>query len=98
MGSQWSGWPGEPFREGEAPPLEAWFQIGQRRPARERPVSMVGVPATVAAQTRLTDIGEAAPDFEAEAYHNGERRRVRLSDQRGKWVVLLFYASDFTFV
>ncbi|HFE52867.1 MAG TPA: redoxin domain-containing protein [Bacteroidetes bacterium] len=43
-------------------------------------------------------IGQPAPDFEANAFHRGEFKRVKLSDYRGKWVVLLFYPGDFTFV
>lgn len=44
-------------------------------------------------------VGALAPDFEAEAYYpNGEVKKIRLSDFKGKWVVLLFYPADFTFV
>jgi len=43
--------------------------------------------------------GLAAPDFETQAYfRNGEIKSVRLSDYRGKWLVLFFYPADFTFV
>ncbi len=43
-------------------------------------------------------VGRPAPDFEAIAYVDGEFKTVRLSDYRGKWVVLCFYPGDFTFV
>lgn len=43
-------------------------------------------------------IGHHAPDFEAQAYSDGGFTRVRLSDYRGRWVVLCFYVGDFTFV
>jgi alkyl hydroperoxide reductase subunit AhpC len=43
-------------------------------------------------------VGKAAPDFAAEAHSRGEVREVRLSDYRGKWVLLFFYPADFTFV
>jgi len=43
-------------------------------------------------------IGEKAPDFEAEAYMNGKFEKTCLHDFRGKWVVLFFYPLDFTFV
>lgn len=46
----------------------------------------------------MVKIGEKAPHFEAEAYVNGAFQRVKLSDFRGKWVVLFFYPLDFTFV
>jgi len=43
-------------------------------------------------------IGAKVPDFEAEAYHNDEVHKIKLSDFRGKWAVLVFYPADFTFV
>lgn len=42
--------------------------------------------------------GKKAPDFEASAYIDGGFENIRLSDYRGKWVVLCFYPGDFTFV
>jgi len=44
------------------------------------------------------EINKAAPEFELEAFHNKEIRRVKLSDFKRKWVVLFFYPADFTFV
>ncbi len=46
----------------------------------------------------IVQIGRSAPDFSAEAYHQGNIRMIHLSDYRGKWVVLFFYPADFTFV
>ena len=43
-------------------------------------------------------IGKQAPDFSAEAYHQGTMKTIRLADYRGKWVVLFFYPADFTYV
>jgi len=44
-------------------------------------------------------VGKEAPDFEASAYLNGMGfKNIKLSDYRGKWVVLCFYPGDFTFV
>lgn len=43
-------------------------------------------------------VGKPAPDFEAPAYINGEIKKVKLSDYRGKFVLLYFYPGDFTFV
>ena len=44
-------------------------------------------------------VGQEAPDFEASAYVQGEGfKNIKLSDYRGKWVVLCFYPGDFTFV
>jgi peroxiredoxin (alkyl hydroperoxide reductase subunit C) len=43
-------------------------------------------------------VNNVAPDFELEGYFKGEFTKYRLSDYRGKWVILLFYPLDFTFV
>ena len=44
-------------------------------------------------------VGKEAPDFEASAYVVDEGfKNVKLSDYRGKWVVICFYPGDFTFV
>jgi alkyl hydroperoxide reductase subunit AhpC len=44
--------------------------------------------------------GDPAPLFTTEAYYNSEKKikPVSLSQLRGKWVILFFYGSDFTFV
>lgn len=46
----------------------------------------------------LARVGHEAPDFEATAFVDGGFKNVKLSDYRGKWVVLCFYPGDFTFV
>ncbi|MCK5553310.1 MAG: peroxiredoxin [Deltaproteobacteria bacterium] len=43
-------------------------------------------------------VAKTAPDFELEGYSNGTFNKYKLSDYRGKWVILLFYPLDFTFV
>ncbi|MBO0701251.1 MAG: peroxiredoxin [Zavarzinella sp.] len=43
-------------------------------------------------------VTKEAPDFTADAVVNSEFRTVRLSDYKGKYVVLFFYPLDFTFV
>ena len=43
-------------------------------------------------------VGRPAPDFEAAAFIDGGFKNIKLSDYRGKWVVLCFYPGDFTFV
>ena len=44
-------------------------------------------------------IQKEAPDFEAEAcMPDGSFKTVKLSDYKGKYVVLFFYPLDFTFV
>jgi alkyl hydroperoxide reductase subunit AhpC len=43
-------------------------------------------------------VTKPAPDFTADAVVNGEFKTIKLSDYRGKYVVLFFYPLDFTFV
>ncbi|MBT3278244.1 MAG: peroxiredoxin [Phycisphaerales bacterium] len=43
-------------------------------------------------------VNQPAPDFEATAVVDGQFQDVKLSDYRGKYVVLFFYPLDFTFV
>lgn len=47
---------------------------------------------------KMAKIGERVPDLEMEVLHEGEIKKVRLSDYAGKWLVLVFYPADFTFV
>jgi hypothetical protein len=50
------------------------------------------------AQRVIARVGHPAPDFEANAYLEGGFKNIKLSDYKGKWVVLCFYPGDFTFV
>jgi peroxiredoxin 2/4 len=43
-------------------------------------------------------VGKPAPSFTMEGYANGDFVSVALDALRGKWVLLLFYPLDFTFV
>ena len=43
-------------------------------------------------------VDNVAPDFTADAYHDGKFKKISLSDYKGKWVLLCFYPGDFTFV
>jgi hypothetical protein len=49
-------------------------------------------------QMPIVRVGQVAPDFELNAFVDGGFKNVKLSDYRGKWVVLCFYPGDFTFV
>jgi peroxiredoxin 2/4 len=59
---------------------------------------------TAAAGTALAGdnamVGKAAPDFNMASTKNIEKlnENVKLSDYKGRWLVLLFYPLDFTFV
>jgi alkyl hydroperoxide reductase subunit AhpC len=43
-------------------------------------------------------VGKPAPEFELQGYYNKKFETFKLSDYKGKWVFLLFYPLDFTFV
>ncbi len=44
------------------------------------------------------EVGEEIPDFEVEAFHENDVKKIKLSDYRDKWLILFFYPADFTFV
>ena len=46
----------------------------------------------------LARVGKPAPDFELTAFHGGGFKNIKLSDFKGKWIVICFYPGDFTFV
>lgn len=43
-------------------------------------------------------VGRPAPDFTANAFHEGTTKEVKLADYRGGWLMLCFYPADFTCV
>lgn len=44
------------------------------------------------------NLGDAAPDFTLQGVVGGKPEDITLSDLKGKWMVLFFYGSNFTFV
>ena len=44
------------------------------------------------------NIGKEIPDFRTKVFHNGDFSEIKLSDYRGKWLILAFYPADFTFI
>jgi len=46
----------------------------------------------------MVTINEPAPNFSGKAYVNDDIQEIRLTDYKGKWVVLFFYPGDFTFI
>lgn len=46
----------------------------------------------------MIKIGEKISDFELEIFQNEEIKKIKLSDYKGKWLVILFYPADFTFI
>jgi peroxiredoxin (alkyl hydroperoxide reductase subunit C) len=43
-------------------------------------------------------IGETVPDLTFDVFQNEEIRKLSFQELRGKWVAVLFYPADFTFV
>lgn len=70
----------------KGPILPITTETNQTSPMREEGYKMIA------------RVGKPAPDFEASAYVNGGFKNIKLSDYKGKWVVLCFYPGDFTFV
>jgi NADH-dependent peroxiredoxin subunit C len=46
----------------------------------------------------MVRVGQQIEDFEFEVYHNQDIKKLKFSDFQEKWLVLLFYPADFTFV
>jgi hypothetical protein len=60
-----------------------------------------GIPTTSQQEVNrmLARVGKEAIDFEANAFVEGVGfQPVKLSDYKGKWIVICFYPGDFTFV
>lgn len=51
-------------------------------------------------ETKIAKVGQPAPDFNLPSTKNMETlaENIKLSDYAGKWLILLFYPLDFTFV
>jgi peroxiredoxin (alkyl hydroperoxide reductase subunit C) len=46
----------------------------------------------------MIKVGQPVPEFKMAAYQDDEIKDLALSDYKGKWLVLMFYPADFTFV
>lgn len=43
-------------------------------------------------------IGDVVSDIETEAYYDGKIKKINISQYKNKWLIILFYPADFTFV
>ncbi|MBI2251295.1 MAG: redoxin domain-containing protein [Armatimonadetes bacterium] len=46
----------------------------------------------------MIQIGQKIPDFELDVFQDNLIKKIKLSDYKGKWIVLIFYPNDFTFI
>ena len=46
----------------------------------------------------MLKIGQNIPDLQFEVFQNEKIKKYKFSDFKGKWLLLLFYPADFTFV
>lgn len=46
----------------------------------------------------MVAIGQKIPDLESQAFRANDIHSIKLSDYEGKWLLLMFYPADFTFV
>jgi len=46
----------------------------------------------------MVKINEYIPDMELEAYHEDKFKKIKLTDFKGKWLAIIFYPEDFTFI
>jgi alkyl hydroperoxide reductase subunit AhpC len=63
-----------------------------------QPAAAPAIPLVKEVPKMTARVGKPAPDFELSAYHEGGFKNVKLSDYKGKWIVICFYPGDFTFV
>jgi peroxiredoxin 2/4 len=63
-------------------------------------MAATGTATEALAETTIAKVGQPAPDFNMPSTKNMETlgENVTLSDYKGKWLILLFYPLDFTFV
>ncbi len=46
----------------------------------------------------MLKIGKVVPNLKLQAFQNEEIKDINLKDYRGKWLVVVFYPADFTFI
>lgn len=46
----------------------------------------------------MIKISQPIPEFEMETFHREKIKKIKLADYQGRWLILLFYPADFTFI
>jgi hypothetical protein len=73
--------------------------LGPLLPASESAAPGSGITPPQEVNRVLARVGKEAIDFEANAFVEGVGfKPLKLSDYKGKWIILCFYPGDFTFV
>jgi NADH-dependent peroxiredoxin subunit C len=49
-------------------------------------------------EQNIVRINDKAADFELDAFYKNDLTKIKLSDYKGKWICVVFYPADFTFV
>jgi peroxiredoxin 2/4 len=59
-----------------------------------------GTGTALGTEVTIAKVGQPAPDFDMPSTKNIDtlKENVKLADYKGKWLILLFYPLDFTFV
>ena len=71
----------------------------------EGPITPQQAKPTIEQETKTKEVlmerarvGKPAPDFELTGFLGNGFKKFKLSDYKGKWIVVCFYPGDFTFV
>ena len=46
----------------------------------------------------MVRINHKAPEFTAQVFHEGKIKKIDSNDYKGKWLIVMFYPADFTFI
>jgi len=46
----------------------------------------------------MIEVNKIVPDIEMQAFQDDEIKKIKLSNYKGKWLAVVFYPADFTFV
>lgn len=78
------------------------FAVGCKRPEikKNEPVENEVLEEKVEKKEELSmiKVGKPAPEFTAPGFYDGKFVETKISEYKGKWLVLCFYPGDFTFV
>src|SRR5215467_6097317 len=68
------------------------------QPLPKPQLELIDLRATSRNWRRMATIGQAVPDGTYQAFHEDEIRTLKLESYGGRWLVIVFYPGDFTFI